>query len=88
MMYNNSLELLLDRKVPICVVGLGYVGLPLAVALSNRFNVIGFDVNSTRVESLIGGVDITGEVESASLTSENLQFTSDPESLGDAKFII
>jgi len=88
MMYNNSLELLLDRKVPIGVVGLGYVGLPLAVALSARFNVIGFDINSTRVENLIGGVDSTGEVESDLLTSVNLQFTSDPESLGDAKFII
>lgn len=87
-MLSNLLDNLLDRKTPVAVVGLGYVGLPLCVALSARFNVIGFDINSTRVEKLLDGVDITGEVEEGPLKSANLRFTSDPESLRDAKFII
>ena len=46
----------------IAVVGLGYVGLPLAVAFSKKYNVIGFDINQSKIESYKNGIDLTNEV--------------------------
>jgi len=62
----------------IAVIGLGYVGLPLAVELCKKYPTIGFDVDTKRVENLRGGVDHTGEIDSATLqTSTSLDFSSD-----------
>jgi UDP-N-acetyl-D-galactosamine dehydrogenase len=62
----------------IVVLGLGYVGLPLAVALARKFEVIGFDVDEGRVAELRDGHDRTREVESDQLKSSSLRLTSDP----------
>jgi UDP-N-acetyl-D-glucosamine/UDP-N-acetyl-D-galactosamine dehydrogenase len=63
-------------KAKIAVIGLGYVGLPLAVAFSRQFLVLGFDINSTRVEQLQNGVDATLEVSNSELlAAENLFFS-------------
>ena len=62
-----------DRTV--AVVGLGYVGLPLAVAFSKYFNVIGFDISKTRIEELKKNIDRTNEVNSNVLLSSNVQYT-------------
>lgn len=83
-----SFEELLSRKSPIAVVGLGYVGLPLAVALARHFSVIGFDINPTRVTSLQNGRDTTREVEDHILAASGVRFTSDPTALNDARVII
>lgn len=83
-----SFESLRNAQSPVAVVGLGYVGLPLAVAFARHFKVIGFDVNEARVRELARGVDRTGEVESAALTSCAASFTSDPEALRGASVII
>lgn len=83
-----SFEELLSRKSPIAVVGLGYVGLPLAVALARHFSVIGFDINPTRVTSLQNGRDTTREVEDHILAASGVRFTSDPAALNDAGVII
>ncbi len=72
----------------ICVVGLGYVGLPVAVAFSRRLPTIGFDINQRRVTELRDGVDVTGEVESADLERATLRLTSDPADLAEATFYI
>ncbi|RTE86261.1 MULTISPECIES: nucleotide sugar dehydrogenase [Gammaproteobacteria] len=63
----------------ICVVGLGYVGLPLAVAFAEQFQVIGFDINSKRIAELENGVDGTKEVESSALQAVqgSLTFSSE-----------
>jgi len=61
----------------IAVIGLGYVGLPLAVALANKFPVIGFDVNAERVEELTTGQDRTGEISPAVLQASSLTLTVD-----------
>jgi len=53
-----------DGEAAIAVVGLGYVGLPVAMAFAKKFRVIGFDINRRRVEELRRGVDRTGEVSS------------------------
>lgn len=73
----------------ICVVGLGYVGLPLAVHLARRFQVTGFDVNKKRVAELQRGHDWTRECTKQDLLSAPmLKFTCKPESLKDANFFI
>ena len=73
----------------ISVTGLGYVGLPLAVAFSKHFKVIGYDHNQTRIKQLKQGVDITGEVDEDLTTNDSkILFTSDPEDLKQAKFHI
>jgi UDP-N-acetyl-D-galactosamine dehydrogenase len=72
----------------ICVVGLGYVGLPLAVALSKKFSVAGFDINKKRIEILKGGRDPNGEVTSGELKSSTLTYSCDGSSIKEADFII
>lgn len=68
--------------VKLGVIGLGYVGLPLAVEFGKSYPVVGFDINQTRVAELISGVDNTLEVDSDELSSaKNLSYTSDVEGL-------
>ncbi|HEU4499797.1 MAG TPA: nucleotide sugar dehydrogenase, partial [Sphingomicrobium sp.] len=62
----------------IAVIGLGYVGLPLAVALARKFDTIGFDVSERRVEELRQGNDSTNEISAEELRSSSLQLTADP----------
>ena len=67
------------EDVRICVVGLGYVGLPLAVEFGKIFATVGFDLNKARVAELVGGTDSTLEVEKEELVAANrLAYTSDP----------
>jgi len=71
---------LLDVKI--AVIGLGYVGLPLAVAFSKRFSVIGFDINTNRVKELETGVDSTQEISKSELdAAEALSFSCNEEDL-------
>jgi UDP-N-acetyl-D-glucosamine/UDP-N-acetyl-D-galactosamine dehydrogenase len=71
------------------VVGLGYVGLPVALALARHFApVIGFDVAERRIAALRGGEDWTGEVTPGEIAATELRFTSDPSELAAASFFI
>jgi len=71
------------------VVGLGYVGLPVALALAKRFEpVIGFDISQRRVAALRAAQDASGEVTAAALRETTLRLTGDPEALGEASFLI
>lgn len=72
----------------VAVVGLGYVGLPLAVALSNHFKVIGFDISRPRIEELRSGQDSTREVEPERLARANVEYTDDPAQLARAGVIV
>ena len=72
----------------ISVVGLGYVGLPVAVAFGRRARVIGFDIDARRIEELRRGVDRTREVEPADLAGTDVRFTSDAADLHEADFHI
>ena len=83
-----TLETLTAREETIGVVGLGYVGLPLAVHLAAHFRVIGFDLNSKRIEELIRGEDRTLEVSSDELNKVNVHYTSDPTRLSACRLII
>ncbi len=77
-----------NKESKIAVVGLGYVGLPLAVSLARKFDVIGFDINKERVEMLNNGHDNTLEVEDDELSATNAIFTADPKKLNEAQVII
>lgn len=76
------------RENKVAVVGLGYVGLPVAVAFGNKRETIGFDINEDRVEELKQGFDITQEVEPEELKISNVKFTSDPKDLMKVDFVI
>jgi UDP-N-acetyl-D-glucosamine/UDP-N-acetyl-D-galactosamine dehydrogenase len=71
------------------VVGLGYVGLPVALALAREFlPVIGFDISQRRVAALRAAMDSTGEVTEAELRATNLRLSADPDALAKASFLI
>ncbi|HAS40583.1 MAG TPA: Vi polysaccharide biosynthesis protein VipA/TviB [Microscillaceae bacterium] len=73
----------------LAVIGLGYVGLPLAVAFGNKHEVIGFDINSARIDELRNGFDRTLEVDKATLkASSQLEFTNTISSIQDAQIYI
>src|SRR4051812_43481800 len=73
----------------IAVVGLGYVGLPVALAFARKFpGTIGFDINVEKVNSLKAGVDRTGETSSEELKASKLQMTHDPAELRQATFFV
>ena len=76
-------------KNKIAIVGLGYVGLPLAVEFSNKFKVYGFDVDKKRITELKNGHDNTKEIDSVSLkNNKNLKFSSDISIIRDANIYI
>lgn len=83
-----SYEDLINKEKPIAIVGLGYVGLPLAVAFSHYFNVIGFDINQDRINELKNGRDHTKEINTDELKNNTIDFTSVPEILSRAAVII
>jgi UDP-N-acetyl-D-galactosamine dehydrogenase len=71
------------------VIGLGYVGLPVALALAKKFErVVGFDISEQRITALRNGKDTTGEVDEAALRGTRLRFTDDPDTLDEASFFI
>ena len=73
----------------ICVIGLGYVGLPLAVALSKKFMTTGFDIDVKRVSEILNGIDVTGELnESELLGAERLHATADFNDISKANIYI
>ena len=72
----------------VAVVGLGYVGLPLAVALATKFETIGLDVDAGRIHELNDNRDRTGEIEPARLAASSLALTTDPELCGSCDFFI
>lgn len=73
----------------IAVIGLGYVGLPVALAFAKKFpNTIGFDINIAKVEQLKQGIDATGEVTTEDLTSSQIKFTSNLTDLEESNFFV
>ena len=77
------------RDEKIAILGLGYVGLPVAISLARKFpHVLGYDTSSKRVESLHSGHDWTGEIEDDELASSTLEISTDPASLSGTSFFI
>jgi len=88
-MLTNLEKQLFSAASPIGVIGLGYVGLPLACLLSKKFKVVGFDIKSARIEELKIGVDRTREIdERGAMLNAQLQFTARPEDLKACRLFI
>lgn len=79
---------LINHKYSLAVIGLGYVGLPLAVAFSKKVTVVGFDNNANKIEAYKNGHDYTHEVGDEELAKANVHFTSDEADIKNAGFII
>lgn len=87
MEFNTIYNDLISGKDKLALVGLGYVGMPIAVEFAKHINVIGFDINKKRVEEYRNGIDSTNEVGKA-IKNTTVDFTADPTRLKEAKFII
>lgn len=81
-------EQLLNRKEKLSLVGLGYVGMPIAVAFAKKLDVIGFDLNDRKIELYKHGIDPTHEVGDATISATTVEFTSNASRLREAKFHI
>lgn len=79
---------LLNKKKKIAVIGLGYVGLPIALEFAKHFSVIGFDINEKRVELMQQGIDPSKELEASAFQNTDIIFTNDLEILRGAHFFI
>ena len=84
----NVLGKLSIGQTKLAVVGLGYVGMPLAVAFAEKFSVIGYDCNAEKVAAYKSGYDVTAELGNEVLKSVNIDFTTDPQRLSEASVII
>jgi len=84
----NLFSEILGRKEKISVIGLGYVGMPIAVAFAKKVDVIGFDLNKNKIDLYKSGIDPTNEVGNEKIRKTTVEFTSDESKLKEAKFHI
>lgn len=87
-MKNDLFRELTERKTKLSLIGLGYVGMPIAVAFAEHLDVVGFDLNEKKIELYKSGVDVTGEVGNEAISRTRVDFTCDPSRLKEAKFHI
>ncbi len=83
-MYNE----LKSKQKKIAVIGLGYVGLPLALEFAKKFSVIGFDISEDRIEMMRNNIDPSEELEASAFANKDIVFTADPEVLKGAHFFV
>lgn len=87
MKFDTIYDGLIKGTEKLALVGLGYVGMPIAVEFAKHISVIGFDINEKRVNEYANGIDATNEVGEA-IKNTTVDFTSDPKRLKEAKFIV
>ncbi len=85
-MYTNLYEKLLKGKEKLSLVGLGYVGMPIAVAFAKKIKVVGYDLNAKKIELYKSGIDPTREVGDEAIKQTTVEFTADESKLREAKF--
>lgn len=85
---NNLYEKIVNGEEKISLVGLGYVGMPIAVAFSKKVSVVGYDLNEKKIELYKSGIDPTNEVGDEAIKKCSVEFTSDETALRRAKFHI
>lgn len=85
---NNLYDRIISGEEKISLVGLGYVGMPIAVAFSKKVSVIGYDLNKKKIELYKSGIDPTNEVGDEAIKNCSVEFTSDEAMLKNAKFHI
>ena len=79
---------ILNKQKKVAVIGLGYVGLPIALAFAKKISVIGFDINEKRVEMMKNHIDPSNELEKEHFDNTDIQFTHKLEDLKEANFFI
>lgn len=84
----NLYKDLVDKKEKLAVIGLGYVGLPIAIEFAKKLKVVGFDIKPDRVELMKKGIDPSRELESEAFEGCDILYTANPEDLSDAKFYV
>ncbi len=84
----NLYEKILNKEEKLSLVGLGYVGMPIAVAFAKKVNVIGFDLNKKKIDLYLSGIDPTNEVGNEAIKNSTVEFTADETKLREAKFHI
>ncbi|HSZ71164.1 MAG TPA: nucleotide sugar dehydrogenase [Cytophagaceae bacterium] len=77
-----------NKETSLAVIGLGYVGLPIALAFAKKIKVVGFDINGKRVELMKKNIDPSGELEAADFANSDIEFTDDLDVLRKASFYI
>ena len=87
-MYKTLYEKLVAKEEKLSLVGLGYVGMPIAVAFAKKIDVVGFDLNEAKIELYKSGVDPTNEVGDEAIKATTIDFTADETKLREAKFHI
>lgn len=87
MLFNDIYKGLICGKEKLALVGLGYVGMPIAVEFAKHVQVIGFDINEKRIDEYRNGIDSTNEV-GESIKDTDVDFTADPTRLKEARFVI
>ena len=87
-MFTNLYEKILAKEEKISLVGLGYVGMPIAVAFAKKAKVVGYDLNKNKIELYKSGIDPTLEVGDEAIKNTTVEFTSDETKLREAKFHI
>ena len=78
----------MKKQFKICIIGLGYVGLPLLCNLGGKFNMIGFDLNKKRISKLKEGIDLNKEIKKKDILNKNILFTNNIESIYGADVYI
>lgn len=84
----NLYDELVNCQTKISLIGLGYVGLPIAIEFAKKVKVIGFDTNCEKIDKYISGVDFTGEVSDIDISKTTVEFTCEETKLLEAKFHI
>ena len=79
---------LLQKKKKLAVLGLGYVGLPIALEFASKIEVIGFDINEERLDKMRKGIDPSGELSAEQFKNKSIEFTSSLDKLKEASFFI
>ncbi|MGN6491743.1 MAG: nucleotide sugar dehydrogenase [Agriterribacter sp.] len=79
---------IIDKKAKLAVIGLGYVGLPIALEFAKKVSVIGFDINAKRIDMMKNGVDPSNELDSSAFENSDIVFTNSLDVLREAKFFI
>ncbi len=87
-MFSDLYEKLLKKEERLSLVGLGYVGMPIAVAFAKKMSVIGYDLNAEKIELYRSGKDPTNEVGDEAIKNTSVEFTADETKLREAKFHI
>ena len=87
-MYTDLYQKLVNKEEKLSLIGLGYVGMPIAVAFAKKLNVIGFDLNKQKIRMYLDGFDPTKEVGDEIIRQTKVDFTADEEKLKEAKFHI